>query len=129
MYPKVRTVRDFHQPHLILVRSHTKKYVREITPEDKRVMMLSSSFLPDHILLRRVTISRYEARKDDPDRISVSGVFVIGLIVPSDAQVFVGGQTVNGVAASPFVYGQSIPHTHASLGSDIVHKPIKLPKS
>jgi hypothetical protein len=36
----------------------------------------------------------------------VGGVFVIGLIVPRDADVFVGGSAKNKIAASPFVHGK-----------------------
>ena len=46
---------------------------------------------------------------------------MIGLIVPSDAPVFVGGQAVHGVAASPFVLGQSASYHHGALRADIVH--------
>lgn len=48
-----------------------------------------------------------------------SGVFVIGLIVPSNAPVFVGGEAANGVAASPFVQGRSASHHHSALGAHI----------
>ena len=36
----------------------------------------------------------------------VGGVFVIGLIVPRNADVFVGGSGENKIAASPFVHGK-----------------------
>jgi len=48
-----------------------------------------------------------------------SGVAVIGLIVPSNAPVFVGGESAYGVAASPFVQGQSTSHHHDALGTHI----------
>jgi hypothetical protein len=51
---------------------------------------------------------------------------VIGLIVPSDAPVFVGGQAVHGVAASPFVHGQSISDHDNTLGTDVV-RPLSCP--
>lgn len=44
---------------------------------------------------------------------------MIGLLVPSDAPVFVGGEAVHGVAASPFVYGQST--SHLVIGANTVH--------
>ena len=52
---------------------------------------------------------------------SFSGVFVIGLLVPSDAPVFVGGEAVHGVAASPFVYGSSASYYHEVLNTNIIH--------
>lgn len=39
----------------------------------------------------------------------VGGVFVIGLIVPRNADVFIGGSAENKIAASPFVHGKIIP--------------------
>ena len=51
----------------------------------------------------------------------LSGVFVIGLLVPSDAPVFVGGEAVHGVAASPFVYGQLSSYYHEVLGANTEH--------
>ncbi len=39
----------------------------------------------------------------------VGGVFVIGLIVPRNADVFVGGSAENKIAASPFVHGKGTP--------------------
>jgi yeast amino acid transporter len=36
----------------------------------------------------------------------VGGVFVIGLIVPRDADVFIGGSAEHKIAASPFVHGK-----------------------
>ena len=36
----------------------------------------------------------------------IGGVFVIGLIVPSNADVFIGGSDENKIAASPFVHGK-----------------------
>lgn len=44
---------------------------------------------------------------------------MIGLLVPSDAPVFVGGETAHGVAASPFVYGQSASCYHKALRASI----------
>ena len=38
----------------------------------------------------------------------VGGVFVIGLIVPSNADVFIGGSDDNKIAASPFVHGKRV---------------------
>ena len=46
---------------------------------------------------------------------------MIGLIVPSNAPVFVGGDEEHGVAASPFVYGQLTSYYHEVLGANIVH--------
>jgi len=46
---------------------------------------------------------------------------VIGLLVPSDAPVFVGGEAVHGVAASPFVYGQLISYHYEAGAANIVH--------
>jgi len=48
------------------------------------------------------------------------GVFVIGLIVPSNAPVFVGGEAANGVAASPFVQGWSTSNHRAAFETNIV---------
>lgn len=38
----------------------------------------------------------------------VGAVFVIGLIVPRDADVFIGGSDENKIAASPFVHGKEM---------------------
>lgn len=69
-----------------------------------------SSFLPNHILLHQVNIVGNKTRRSGSDRIPFSGVFVIGLIVPSNAPVL--GE---GVAASPFVYGQSMSYHNETL--------------
>ncbi len=50
--------------------------------------------------------------KSGSDRIPFSGVFVIGLIVPSNAPVL--GE---GIAASPFVYGQSRSYQNETIGA------------
>lgn len=44
---------------------------------------------------------------------------MIGLIVPSNAPVFVGGEAANGVAASPFVQGWSAAHHNSALTTHI----------
>ena len=50
----------------------------------------------------------------------VGGVFVIGLIVPSNAHVFIGGEDKNKITPSPFVHGKHIPpfmaHTRSPRG-------------
>ena len=51
----------------------------------------------------------------------LSGVFVIGLLVPSDAPVFVGGEADHGVAASPFVHGQLSSYYYEVLGANTEH--------
>jgi hypothetical protein len=78
--------------------------------------MLSSSFLPDHILLHQVNTIGYETRGGCSDRTSFSGVFVIGLIVPSNAPVLREG----GISASPFVYGQSMSNHNKTFETNVV---------
>jgi len=39
----------------------------------------------------------------------IGGVFVIGLIVPNNADVFIGGSDENKITTSPFVHGKHIP--------------------
>ena len=39
----------------------------------------------------------------------IGGVFVIGLIMPSNADVFIGGWDENQITTSPFVDGKHIP--------------------
>ena len=48
-------------------------------------------------------------------------MFVIGLIVRSDAPVFVGGETVKEVASSPFVLGRLTSRRRDVLRPNIVH--------
>jgi len=39
----------------------------------------------------------------------IDGVFVIGLIVPSNADVFIGSSDKNKITTSPFVHGKHVP--------------------
>ena len=66
-----------------------------------------------------MAISRYKSHRYNSDCVPSSGVFVIGLLVPSDAPVFVGGEAANGVAVSPFVQGRSISYHYATLSQHL----------
>ena len=53
----------------------------------------------------------------------VGGVFVIGLIVPRDADVFIGGSAQHKIAASPFVHGKRDPSV-TTVPATEAHPPV-----
>jgi len=86
------------------------------SPEQPNNRKLSSSLLHNYILLHQVNIVDHETRSGGSDRISFSGVFVIGLIVPSNTRALGEG----GISASPFVYGQSMSSHSTIFGTNAI---------